>query len=303
MFGRKGVIQRFATSGAAPRHRTRIRLSSFSIALVEKPCGPRPLRSYLICATPRSGSTLLCEALIGTRRRRDPRGVLRSAAPQRPATAPAGVLHRRPGTDDSRHLASTPRSTGARPARTWDRQRLRAVPALGDRAGHDAQRVFGAKLMWGYFGDSSACCARSPNTASCRSRTAARRLPELASCEWCAPNKVRQAVFAVEGVQTATWRQENPGSRMELEDRRRRRPDATSDGHGPRLKFHFHAIEHLLDQILANEACWDAFFEHARISPTWSYTKISVENYEETAIGCPAPIGVEAPGSFSSSGA
>src|SRR5204862_7996684 len=47
-----------------PGHKTRITFSSFPIALVDKPVAPAsPSRSYLICATPRSGSTLLCEAL------------------------------------------------------------------------------------------------------------------------------------------------------------------------------------------------------------------------------------------------
>jgi trehalose 2-sulfotransferase len=37
--------------------------------------------------------------------------------------------------------------------------------------------------------------------------------------------------------------------------------------HRPQLRFHYGAIEHLLGQILFQEAQWDAFFEHARIRP------------------------------------
>ena len=37
--------------------------------------------------------------------------------------------------------------------------------------------------------------------------------------------------------------------------------------HKPQLRFHYKAISHLLDQTLAAEASWDAFFEHTRIKP------------------------------------
>ncbi len=37
--------------------------------------------------------------------------------------------------------------------------------------------------------------------------------------------------------------------------------------HRPQLRFHYRAIAHLLDRILAEEAFWDAFFEHSRIRP------------------------------------
>ena len=35
----------------------------------------------------------------------------------------------------------------------------------------------------------------------------------------------------------------------------------------PQLRFHYRAIEHLLDRILYEEAAWDAFFEHCGIDP------------------------------------
>ena len=60
-----------------------------------------------------------------------------------------------------------------------------------------------------------------------------------------------------------------PGAR-----RRPRRPKAESppyksflEEHRPALRFHFRAVEHLLQQILVQEAYWDCFFEHTQIKP------------------------------------
>ena len=46
--------------------------------------------------------------------------------------------------------------------------------------------------------------------------------------------------------------------------------------HRPQLRFHYKAIAHLLDQILIEEASWDAFFEHSGIRPVL----ILYENFE-----------------------
>jgi len=37
--------------------------------------------------------------------------------------------------------------------------------------------------------------------------------------------------------------------------------------HRPQLRFHYRAIDHLLQQLIVEEASWDAFFEHAGIKP------------------------------------
>ena len=113
-----------------------------------------PMLSYLVCATPRSGSTLLCHALDSDGRRRSPGGVLRGARALGAAATSARVL--RPGA---------PRQHRRAPRLSRDARRggqaepavapgdLRPVPRLGAGGGHDANGVFGAKLMWGYLGD------------------------------------------------------------------------------------------------------------------------------------------------------
>ena len=83
-------------------------------------------------------------------------------------------------------------------------------------------------------------------------------------------NKIRQAVSLWKAVQTATWREEDARRNVSLDD-----IDEGIDppyksflqDHRPQLRFHYRAIAHLLDQILLEEASWDAFFEHCGVRP------------------------------------
>ena len=50
-----------------------------------------------------------------------------------------------------------------------------------------------------------------------------------------------------------------------------------------------------MGQILAHEACWDAFFEHCQVRPHVVVYEDFVENYEETAFGVLRYIGVDPP--------
>jgi trehalose 2-sulfotransferase len=262
---------------------------------------PAPSRSYLICATPRSGSTLLCEALIGTGVAGVPEeyfeALRHSGRPRRPQEYFIGAQDR----TILRHLGEHT-SLDGRPARSplWDRHDYEPFLRWAIEQGMTPNGVFGAKLMWGYFGDFVSLLREIPEY---REQPIQELLPavfpELRFVRVVRANKVRQAVSLWKAVQTATWRQEESGVSDGAEIADAAEPDATSDGQGPRLKFHFHAIEHLLDQILASEACWDAFFEHARIRPYVVVYEDFVENYEETAVGVLRHIGVEAPESFS----
>jgi trehalose 2-sulfotransferase len=91
--------------------------------------------------------------------------------------------------------------------------------------------------------------------------------PDLQFVRVVRANKVRQAVSLWKAVQTATWRQEDANSGGGVSDAGAPPYKSFLEDHRPRLRFHYGAIEHLLGQILAEEAHWDAFFEHARIKP------------------------------------
>jgi LPS sulfotransferase NodH len=70
-------------------------------------------------------------------------------------------------------------------------------------------------------------------------------------------------------VQTATWREERRDTPLDDVDEEADSPPYKSflEDHRPRLRFHYRAIAHLLDQILLEEASWDAFFEHCGVRP------------------------------------
>jgi trehalose 2-sulfotransferase len=261
---------------------------------------PAPSHSYLICATPRSGSTLLCEALIGTGVAGVPEeyfeALRHSGRPRSPQEYFIGAQDR----TILRHLGEHTRIDG-RPGRSplWDRHEYEPFLHWAVEQGTTPNGVFGAKLMWGYFGDFVSLLREIPAYRELPIQELLPAVfPDLRYVRVVRANKVRQAVSLWKAVQTATWRQEKSGASDEGAIADSANPDA-SDGHGPRLKFHFHAIEHLLDQILANEACWDAFFEHCGIKPYVIVYEDFVDNYEETAIGVLRHIGAEAPESFS----
>jgi LPS sulfotransferase NodH len=259
-----------------------------------------PSRSYLICATPRSGSTLLCEALKGTGLAGVPEeyfeALRHSGRPRRPQEYFIGAHDR----TILRHLGEHTSMDG-RPGRSplWDRHDYEPFLRWAIGQGTTPNGVFGAKLMWGYFGDFVSLLREIPAYRELPIQELLPAVfPDLRYVRVVRANKVRQAVSLWKAVQTATWRQEQSGVADGVEIADAAEPDA-SNGHGPRLKFHFHAIEHLLDQILANEACWDAFFEHGGIKPRVIVYEDFVDSYEETAIDVLRYIGTEAPESVS----
>jgi trehalose 2-sulfotransferase len=252
---------------------------------------PEPSHSYLICATPRSGSTLLCEALIGTGVAGVPEeyfeALRHSGRPRRPQEYFVGAQDR----TILRHLGEHAKSDG-RPARSslWNRHEYEPFLHWAIEQGTTPNGVFGAKLMWGYFGDFVSLLREIPAYRELPIQELLPSVfPDLRYVRVVRANKVRQAVSLWKAVQSATWRAEDDENEATVDEA------DTSNGLGPRLKFHFRAIEHLLDQILAHEACWDAFFEHCEIKPNVIFYEDFVESYEQTAIGVLRYIGVEPP--------
>jgi trehalose 2-sulfotransferase len=259
-----------------------------------EPAAGQPTTSYLICATPRSGSTLLCEALKGTGVAGVPEeyfeALRHSGLPRRPQEYFIGSQDR----TILRHLGELSSGGGPARSRLWDRHDYAPYLSWAIEQGTTPNGVFGAKLMWGYFGDFVSLLREIPEYRDLPiQEVLPTAFPDLSYVRVVRANKVRQAVSLWKAVQTATWRQEESG-RSDSSAISNADPDA-SNGHGPRLKFHFHAIEHLLDQILAHEACWDAFFEHCRIKPHVVVYEDFVENYEETAIEMLQQVGVDPP--------
>jgi LPS sulfotransferase NodH len=230
-------------------------------------------RAFLVCATPRSGSTLVCQALRKTGVAGIPdeyfEALLHSGRPRRPEEYFVGV------GDKSifDHLGE--RAVGDEPpprSPLWSRTAYDRYLEWAIDTGTTPNGVFSAKLMWGYFGDFVSLLR---NTPAYRDLPLAELLPavfpDLTYVRVVRANKIRQAVSLWKAVQTATWR--------EVDARRELPLDEIGEGaeeppykhflqeHRPQLRFHYRAISHLLDQILVEEASWDAFFEHCGVRP------------------------------------
>jgi LPS sulfotransferase NodH len=236
-------------------------------------------RSYLVCATPRSGSTLVCHALSDTGVAGRPEeyfeALLHSGRPRRPEEYFLGF------EDQSirdhlgeRGIASEP------PPRSplWSRAAYDRYLEWAFEAGTTANGVFGAKLMWGYFGDFVSLLRNVPEY---RELPLAELLPavfpDVTFVRVVRANKVRQAVSLWKAVQTATWREDQAQAKAtSVEDEGSPPYKSFIQEHRPQLRFHYRAIDHLLDQILFEEASWDAFFEHSGIKPIM----ILYENFE-----------------------
>ncbi|HTZ88339.1 MAG TPA: Stf0 family sulfotransferase [Solirubrobacteraceae bacterium] len=208
----------------------------------------KPMLSYLVCATPRSGSTLLCHELDQTGLAGHPQeyfeALRRSGVPRRPHEY----------FDPDRHpniverlafremLEDAPTPNPLWHPETYDQY---LDWALGE--GATANGVFGAKLMWGYLGDFAELLRGiEGNAGRSLPELLSRTFPGLRYVQITREDKVRQAVSLWKAVQTQKWRR-----------------DAGDDGGEARAGepvFSFRAINYLMRQLTAHDASWDAYF-------------------------------------------
>jgi LPS sulfotransferase NodH len=261
-------------------------------------------RAFLVCATPRSGSTLVCQALKKTGVAGRPEeyfeALRHSGRPRRPEEYFLGLDD--PSILDQlgeRGIADEPRPRSP----LWSRTAYDRYVEWAIESGTTPNSVFSVKLMWGYFGDFVSLLRNVPHY---RDLPLAELLPavfgDLTYVRVVRANKIRQAVSLWKAVQTATWREEGAREERPLDDW-----DEASDAppyrsflqdHRPQLRFHYRAIEHLLQQLLVEEASWDAFFEHCGVRPTLIlYENFAADPRTSTLsllgrLGLPAPADV-----------
>src|SRR3954468_8679460 len=167
----------------------------------------QPSSSFLICATPCSGRTLLCAALEGPGVAGAPveyfEALRHSGRPRRPQEYFIGAQDR----TILRHLGELSVSDG-RPARSplWNRHEYEPFLSWAIEQGMTPNGVFGAKLMWGYFGDFVSLLRNIP---AYRDLPLVELLPgvfpNLQFVRVVRANKVRQAVSLWKAIQTASW--------------------------------------------------------------------------------------------------
>jgi LPS sulfotransferase NodH len=226
-----------------------------------------PMLSYLVCATPRSGSTLLCHELDRT-------GVAGHPEEYFEALHKSG-LPRRPHEyfDPERHANIVERLAfrempegAATPSPLWHPDTYGEYLAWALEEGTTPNGVFGAKLMWGYLGD-FAELLRGIEGMSERTLPdlLSRSFPGLRYIQITRQDKVRQAVSLWKAVQTQAWRHE-PG-------------EGSTNGMQP--VFSFRAINYLVRLLTAHDASWDAYFLGLGYEPL----KITYEELAESTDG------------------
>jgi LPS sulfotransferase NodH len=261
----------------------------------------RPERSYLVCATPRSGSTLVCHALTETGVAGRPEeyfeALRHSGRPRRPEEYFLGV------EDQSIRDHLGERGIGSDPpprSPLWSRAAYDRYLEWAFETGTTGNGVFGAKLMWGYFGDFVSLLRNIP---AHRDTPLAELLPEvfpnLTFVRVVRANKVRQAVSLWKAVQTATWREDQASAKAaSVEDEGAPPYRSFIEEHRPQLRFHYRAIDHLLSQVLAEEASWDAFFEHSGIEPVLVLYENFAAAYETSTLNLLDRLGLSPPDGF-----
>ena len=255
----------------------------------------KPSRSYVVCATPRSGSTLVCKALRETGVAGRPEEyfeALRSTGrPRRPREYFEGV--------DDRSIfdeLGEQDGDGATPPPAWSRTAYDRYLEWAMEQGTTPNGVFAAKLMWQYLGDFVGLLRNVPEY---------RRLPlpellpaafpDLTFVRVVRANKIRQAVSLWKAVQTASWSDSGVSGAPTRDDPPYR---TFLDEHKPQLRFHYRAIEHLLGQILRAEASWDAFFEHTRVKPILVLYENFAADYGESTLNILERLGIDPPADF-----
>jgi LPS sulfotransferase NodH len=227
--------------------------------------------SYLVCATPRSGSTLLCEALTNTGLAGQPaeyfEALKTSGLPRRPSeyfthlndSELTALLQDYTQADDPSSVST--------PHIHTDYERYLADVL---EKGTTPNGVFGAKVMWGYLDDFVSHLheiTRYRNIPAPEIFT--HIFPHLHYITITRQDKIRQAISLWKAIQTQVWREEVIPANQQ-------RPPI-------KLTFHFAAIDHLIQQIIDHEAAWQNFFAEHNIQPFAVVYEDLAQSYEATA--------------------
>ncbi|HEY2181530.1 MAG TPA: Stf0 family sulfotransferase [Solirubrobacteraceae bacterium] len=245
----------------------------------------KPMLSYLVCATPRSGSTLLCHELDRTGLAGHPQeyfeALRRSGLPRRPHEY----------FDPERHPNIVERlafremlEDAPTPNPLWHPDTYDQYLEWALDEGTTPNGVFGAKLMWGYLGD-FAELLRGIDGMAGRSLPdlLSRAFPGLRYVQITRRDKVRQAVSLWKAVQTQAWQRD---------------AGASDDGHDGRLLepvFSFRAINYLMRQLTAHDASWDAYFLGLGYEPLKVTYEELAESTEDVVHSVLEHLGIAAP--------
>jgi LPS sulfotransferase NodH len=239
---------------------------------------PQPKLSYLVCATPRSGSTLLCKALDRTGVAGHPEEFFeakqQTGAPARGSDylwdAPDVDLHELLGEDPQPPAPEYSSLEGIDDYREHLRRTL--------EAGTTPNGVFGAKIMWGHRQDFLRLARTLPELEDLSERDLLGTLFPGLKYVWVRRyDRPRQAVSLWKAIQTQSWRSGQEASAREP-------------------VYSFAAIDHLRHMLDRNDGAWGHWFERAGVEPLeFRYRHIAGD-----PAGCVARVleyvGIDAPG-------
>jgi trehalose 2-sulfotransferase len=254
-----------------------------------------PEASYLICATPRSGSTLLCDALEGTGIAGHPAEhfevLLETGLPRQPRD----YFQRSNDPEvwallDDREFQDVLGEYGGRYADhlalrdpSWQPPHFEKLLAEALRKGTTENGVLGTKIMWAYFRDFVRLARRTPGLEDVRPcDVPGAVLPNLRAYIWIRrQDSTRQAVSLWKALQTQQWRRDS---------------DEEAGGRG--LRFSFAAVNHLKLRIDEHNAAWQGFFEECGVEPLKVVYEELIEDYEGTVLQLLDGIGIAIPENF-----
>ena len=249
-----------------------------------------PSLSYLVCATPRSGSTLLCQLLDQTGVAGHPEeyfeALRHSGLPRRPEEY--FDPHRHANIIERLAFREMPDGTSRTPNTLWQPDTYDRYLAWALEQGTTPNGVFGAKLMWGYLGD-FAQLLRGIDGMHGRPLPdlLASAFPGLRYVQITRRDKFRQAVSLWKAVQTQAWR----GDRA-----------LGSDGTRMEPVFSFRAINYLVRLLTAHDASWDAYFLGLGHEPLKITYEDLAEAPELTVRSVLAHLAIDAPGELNLDG-
>ncbi len=214
-----------------------------------------PVSSYLVCATQRSGSTFLCEALsrTGVAGRPDEyfEGLTETQLPKPPLQWFEGMPNR--ATITGLSDAWGPPHTEAMVALSASRSYSEYLEWVFEQ-GTTPNGVFGAKMMWSYLPDFAEQVRTIPEYRGLGVGALLESVfPSLRFVWVTRREKVKQAVSMWRAVQTDSWRAGERGD-----------SDRATSGEPV---FDFDAIDHLKRRMADDDAAWCAFFYRSGIRP------------------------------------
>jgi LPS sulfotransferase NodH len=199
---------------------------------------------YIVAATPRSGSTLLCELLkasgLAGRPNEDFQALRATSRSRQPRQYFEGV-------DEPFVERLAPTDPGH--AETDDEF---AAKLLASRTNSTTDNgVYGTKVMWSYFGDLQARLATLPGLADASVDEALEAtFPNLHFIQIQRRDKVAQAISLWTAVQTLSWRDDG---------------DDEAGRHEP--VYSYRGIEHLREQLIGQDEAWTRWFATAGVEP------------------------------------